>query len=143
MSAAITQVADAVVESLNGTSFSQWFLSERVYVPVIDLTTITSLTVSVVPRGVDIEPVTRDSDWFDVAVDIGIQARVDPADKAAVDAMTDLVEEVIDHLRHKDLAAMPAAAWLSIANNPVYMPDHLKEFRTFTSVITVTYRIRR
>ena len=32
---------------------------------------------------------------------------------------------------------------MSVANEPVFAPEHLEQWRQFTSVLTVTYRMRR
>jgi len=51
-----------------------------------------------------------------------------------------LVEEVVDCLR----SIRPVgAAFVAIENEPVFDPDHLDTQRVFTSLLTVTYRVRR
>ncbi|MCP4594507.1 MAG: hypothetical protein GY842_27565 [bacterium] len=139
----LISVADAVVASLNDGSFSQSFTAERKYVPVFELPDMETLRVTVVPKSVSISAAARDSDFFDSAVDVGVQKKVNPDELTEIDALMNLVEEIIDHLRGKRLDALPEAAWRAIAHEPVFAPEHLDQVRQFTSVLTVTYRVRR
>lgn len=139
----VIDIADAVVARLNAGSFSQQFTAERKYQPVFGLPDLGTLRVSVVPRSVSIEGGTRTASFFDCAIDVGVQKKVNPDQPAEVDGLMDLVEEIADHLRMQRLAEAPEAAWLSIANEPVFAPEHLDQERTFTSVLTVRYRVRR
>jgi hypothetical protein len=54
-----------------------------------------------------------------------------------------LVEEIADHFRTQPLASYPNARCTEVKNEPVYSLEHLDEFRQFTSVITLTYRVWR
>ncbi len=139
----IVEVADAMVASLNGASFSQPFTAVRSYLPAVELAELKDLHVTVIPKSEAITVATRESDYFEPVIDVGIQKKVDPNDAAQMDAMCDLVQEIIDHLRHRRLEAMPDAAWLSIEHEPVFAPEHLDQERVFTSVLSVTYRLRR
>ena len=139
----IIDVADAVVANVNAGSFSQEFTAERTYQPVFELPEMQTLHVSVVPKSILIAAASRSDNFFDCAIDIGVQKKVDADDSDEIDALMGLVEELVDHLRLKRLDALPAAAWLSIENEPVFAPEHLDQQRTFTSVVTVTYRVRR
>ena len=139
----IVDVADAVVASLNGGSFSLPFTAERKYLPAVELADLAALHVTVVPKSVAISTATRDSSYFDCAIDIGIQKKVNPDDPAELDVLVNLAQEIVDHLRLKQLPTLPAAAWLNIAQEPVFAPEHLDQERAFTSVLTVSYRLRR
>ena len=136
-------VADAVVASLNAGTFGQPFTAERKYQPAFNLADLDTLRVSVVPKSVSITTAARDTSYFDCAIDVGVQKKVDPDDPTELDALMNLVEEIADHLRMQRLDDLPEAAWLSIENDPVFAPEHLDQQRTFTSVLTVTYRLRR
>jgi len=50
---------------------------------------------------------------------------------------------IADHLRLSRLDDYPQAAWLSIAHEPVVASEHLDQNRQLTSVLTVTYRVKR
>ncbi len=139
----INQIADAVVASLNASPFSLPFTAERRYQPVFDLSQLQELRVSVVPKSLTVTAATRSDAFFDCAIDIGIQRKVNADDAAALDGLMHLVEEIGDHLRFHKLDAFPSAAWLAIENDPIFSPEHLEKERVFTSVLTVTYRVRR
>lgn len=137
----ILDIADAVVASLNAGTFAQPVQAERRYQPTFELPDLAELKVSVVPKAVTITNATRTDGYFDCAVDVGVQKKI--ADDAEIDAMVNLVEELADHLRQKRLDDAPEAGFVSIANEPVFAPEHLDTQRVFTSVLTVTYRVRR
>lgn len=139
----IIDIADAVVASINAGTFAQPVQAERRYQPAFELTDLKDLKVSVVPKAVTITNATRTDGYFDCAVDVGVQKKVNADDEAELDGLADLVEQIADHLRQKRLDNGPEAAFISIANEPVFAPDHLDQQRVFTSVLTVTYRVRR
>ncbi len=141
--AVLIQVADAVKAELEAGTFSQQFTAQRAYRPAFDLADLNTLRVTVVPKSVDVFNASRRADHFDCVIDIGIQKRVNPENTQSVDAMADFVAGVVDFLRHRALSQMPDAAWLRIRNEPVWVPEHLDEHRTFTSVVEVTYRVAR
>ena len=139
-----TDIADAVAAELNAApegTFAQAFTAVRAYVPANDVRDLKDLRVLVVPRSREDAVETRRLARVDVAVDVGVQRRVDPADNAAVDALSDLAEQVLRYLRGRRLAAQEAARWVGAANEPIFYPDHLLEQRVFTSVVRVTYRV--
>ena len=137
----LVDIADAVVASLNGGSFSQAFTAERLYRPTFSLDDLTGLKVSVVPKGVTIAAASRTSSSFDLAVDIGIQKKI--GGESEIDALLDLAEQIGDHLRTNALAGVPEAVFVSIEHDPVIAAEHLDEQRTLTSVLTAIYRVRR
>lgn len=139
----VNQIAGAVVASLNAGSFSLPFTAERRYQPVFELSQLQELRVSVVPKSLTATAATRSDAFFDCAIDIGVQQKVNADDAETLDGLMHLVEEIGDHLRLHKLDAFPNAAWLAIENDPIFAPDHLEKERVFTSVLTVTYRVRR
>ena len=140
----IAAIADAVAAHINAESFSQPVSAKRMYQPAFTLEDLADLRVSVVPRTVDIAAATRDSSVFECVVDVGVQKKL-PAEgaDAEIDALLDLVEEITDHLRLGRLPDAPEAAWAGIANEPVVSSESLEQHRVFTSVLSVTYRVRR
>lgn len=141
--AVITDIADAVVASLNSGSFSQPFIAQRRYQPSFELPEMQTLQVSVVPKSVSITKATRESGYFDFAIDIGVQKKVNLEALAEIDALMTLMDEIADHLRLTRLDGVPQAAWLTIGHEPIFAPEHLDQLRQFTSVLTVTYRVAR
>lgn len=137
----IIAIADAVAAHLNAGTFSQPISAQRVYQPAFTLEELKDLRVSVVPRSTGITTATRDSSTFECAVDVGVQKKI--GEESELDGLLDLMEEVADHLRLKRLPDAPDAAWLAIAHEPVVSAEALTEHRAFTSVLTVTYGVRR
>ena len=140
----IAAIADAVAAHVNAGTFSQPVNAVRMYQPAFTLEDLADLRVSVVPRTVGIAAASRDSSTFECVVDVGVQKKL-PAEgeQGEIDALLDLVEEITDHLRLKRLPDAPEAAWTGIAHEPVVSSESLEQRRVFTSVLSVTYRIRR
>jgi len=137
----ILTIADAVVARLNDGSINLPLSAERRYQPAFDLADLAALKVSVVPRSMTISNATRTDGYFDCAIDIGVQKKI--AADSELDGLMNQVEQIADHLRQRRLDGAPEAAFVSIANEPVFAPEHLDQQRVFTSVMTVTYRVRR
>jgi hypothetical protein len=140
--ATILALADAVVEQLNATAFSQPLVAVRHYQPCFELSEMTELRVSVVPRSIVSKGLDRNRDSFDYRIDVAVQRKVEPS-VGNLDALVELVEAVADHLRSHPLAGYPAARCTEAVTEPVYAAEHLDEFRQFTSVLTLTYRVWR
>jgi hypothetical protein len=142
------QIADAVVETLNGATLSQPFAAARYYLPEFDAKEMDVLHVSVVPAELNEEMADRTRDKAEYKVHVAIQKRVakqDPPglDTAAIDGLMQLVEEIDDLFRHKPLAGYPEAHWTKTENKPIYDPKHLKEHNQFTSLLVFTFRVTR
>ncbi len=137
----IIAIADAVVSHLNAGTFSQPVSAQRMYQPAFTLEELKDLRVSVVPRSTGITTASRDSSTFECAVEVGIQKKI--GDESEIDGLLDLVEELADHLRLTRLPGAPDAAWVGIAHEPVVSAEALNEHHAFTSVLAVTYRVRR
>jgi len=138
-----SDIADAVATELNaapGGTFSQEFTAVRRVLPEFELADLAELKVSVVPKSVEMTRSTRAGAQYDIAVDIGVQKKLGKDFDTEVAALGTLVDEMADWLRGRILTQAPYGTWLSIANDPVYVPEHLAERRVFTSVLTVTYR---
>jgi len=134
-------IADAIVTELNGGSFSEPLTVSRRVLPEFELADLKALTVTVVPKSVQIANITRDSSSFEVAIDIGVQQKIGKDTDTEVTRLSGIVTEVVGFLNRRKLAGFPAAVFVSIANEPVYAPEHLSEKRLFTSILTLTYRI--
>lgn len=140
----IVAIADALAAHINAGSFGQPVNAVRMYQPAFTLEDLADLRVSVVPRTVGITAASRDSSAFECVVDVGVQKKL-PAEneQAEIDGLLDLTEEIADHLRFKRLPDAPDAAWVGIAHEPVVSSESLEQHRVFTSVLSVTYRVRR
>jgi hypothetical protein len=142
MAATIVAISDAVVAQLNATAFSQPIAAERHYLPQFELAEMTTLRVSVVPRSIASKSLDRNRDSFDYRIDVAVQQKLEPS-PGNLDALMALVEEIADHFRSQPLASYPQARCTEVENVPVYAVEHLDEFRQFTSVLTLTFRVWR
>ncbi len=137
-------LADAVTSQMNQSGIVT--NAKRMVLPIHDLSQLRELTISVVPRGVQVQSITRKLSQYDCQVDIGIQKKLTvPQDEieTAVKELSGLVEQIADYLQRQSLTDMPYAIWIKVENVPIYDPDHLANQRVFTSVLTLTYRITK
>ncbi len=139
--AKITDIAEAVKEELNGGEFSQTFTPERHYQPVFELKDMKNLHVTVVPKDIELQLATRNTSQHDCRVDVAIQKKLETTDLSEIDELMGLVDEVIAFLSRRKLASVPGALWIKTVNEPIYAHEHLEQFRQFTSIVTLTYRL--
>ena len=142
MPATIIAIADAVVAQLNAAPFSQPVMAVRHYQPVFEFSEMTELKVSVVPRSLASKALDRNRDSFDYWIDVAVQRKIEPT-LGNLDALMELVEEIADHFRRQPLAGFPQARCTEVENAPVYAAEHLEEFRQFTSVLTLMFKVWR
>ncbi|HMP05789.1 MAG TPA: hypothetical protein PJ982_05525 [Lacipirellulaceae bacterium] len=140
--ATIIDIAAAVVAELNGHAFSQPVSAVRHYAPQFDLAAMTTLHVTVVPKGLSSTSLDRTRDTFEYQIDLAVQQKVDQANPP-LDALMTLVEEIADHFRAGALASFPGARCTEVKNEPVYAPEHLIELGQFTSILTLTFKVFR
>jgi len=140
----ITAIADAVAAHINAGTYSRPVIAERLYQPAFTLEDLKDLRVSVVPRTVGISAASRDSSIVECVIDVGVQQKLPSEnEEVEIDALLDLAEEIADRLRLTRLPGAPEAAWAGIAHEPVVSSESLEQHRVFTSVLSVTYRVRR
>ena len=135
--AMIIRIAEAVKDELNGATFSQPFTAQRLYCPQFDLTELSELTVSVVPKALLRQAASRLSRQCEMDIDVAVQQKVTVGEREQLDALMKLTEEVTDHLSRKPMAD---AIWVKAQQPVLYAPEHLSNQHVFTSVITLTYR---
>ena len=136
------QIADALVTELANAptgTFSQAFTPERRVLPQFELSQLSDLKVTVVPRGIEVDNHTRMSSQYTIQIDIGVQKRLGKDLDSEVEPMMQLVEEIIGYTRRLPLRNASTAVWVRTRNEPIYSAEHLAEQRVFTSIITVTY----
>ena len=139
--ATIVDIAEAVKNELNNGEFSQAFTAERHYQPVFELKDMKTLHVTVVPKETELQLATRNTSQHDCRVDVAIQKKLQTTDLAEIDQLMGLVEEIVSFLSRRKLSAVPTALWIRTANEPIYAAEHLEQFRQFTSIVTLTYRM--
>lgn len=139
----VLNLADAVAAELNAApdgTFSKTFIAIRKVIPAYELSELAELKVTVVPKAIEITSAMRNGSQHDFAVDIGIQQKISKDVDSDVENLMSFVDEIAAYLTKRKLMDVPWAVWVSIKNDPPYVPEHLAEKRTFTSVLTVTYR---
>jgi hypothetical protein len=140
--ATVSAIASAVAAKMNATTFSQEFEAEVVFRPIFDLRNLKTLKVSVVPRAVSFARASRQADSRLVQIDIGAQRKL--SEEVDVEPLLDLVEEItLCFGVGKRLPDYPAALCVEIENEPVYAPEHIEQYRQFTSVVTLTFEVIR
>lgn len=140
----LVDVAEAVKGRINAQLPGLGSPAVREHVPLYDLSTQgLDVKVSVVPKDVRIDRESRQAARWEIEIDVGVQRRVATAGLGEIDAMHGVVESVQDVLYGADLATTPVARFRSSAISPILVPDHVERMNTYTSVITVTYRVTR
>lgn len=134
-----TKIAEAVVYELASHAFSHEFNPVMLVLPAFEPSELEVLRVTVVPRTIEIDRVTRGSSRYTVGIDIGIQKRISGTPEDTVKSMGDLADEIADFLKAADLSQFPEAAWQSCSNDPLYVPEHLSQKRVFTSILSLKY----
>ena len=137
----ITQVAEAVAAELSAATFSQPITVARAYLPRVELADLKTLRVTVVPSGVTVATASRNQTQRDVAIDVAVQKKLGQEQNEVLDPLLALAEEIAEHFRGKRLDSFPDAAWVKTEFKPIYAPDHIEQLRTFTSVLTLTFRV--
>jgi len=146
----IIQIADAVVAQLNSSGSplapaegDPLAVAARAYAPVFDLGEMADLHVTVVPKAATAERLDRASRQFDYSIDVAVQKKLGDASNAEIDALMLLVEQITDHFNGNRPAQFAGAVCLRVENDPIYSPDHMRELRQFTSVLTLVFRTVR
>lgn len=137
----ITQVAEAVIAELNATTFSQPITSIRSYLPRVELADLKTLKVTVVPSSVTVAAASRSQTQRDVAIDVAVQKKLGQEQNVSLDPLLALAEEIAEHFRAKRLDSFPGALCVKTEFKPIYAPEHIELLRTFTSVLTLTFRV--
>jgi hypothetical protein len=139
----IAQIAQAVTDELNASAILPGVTAVRSYAPQYELPEMDILHVTVVPKGLTVAAVGRSANQYDCQIDIAVQKRFQTDAPAELDPLMNLVEEIAGFFRLKRLSAFPAAAWIKTEHNPIFAPEHMRELRQFTSVITLTFKLCR
>ena len=143
----ILAIADSIVAALNGHTFSRGFTAARSYQPEYVKEELSSLQVTVVPKGDEAAFSTRATDRIECQIDVAVQKQLPGNDReglaariAEADALMGVVDEVKQFLGRASFAVDGVGTWKIIRreNAPIYDPKHWKELGVFTSVCTLT-----
>ncbi len=138
------QMAQAISTLLNGASFSIPFESQVLLKPLFDLTDLGDLKVTVVPVSLGLEKIARGISSGQYEIDIAVQQKL-PTETmdADIESLMDLVLEIAQFLDTTPLEYQTGkhAAAVKTDIKPIYSMEHLAEYKVFTSVVTVTYKV--
>ena len=110
--------------------------------PGVELDKLTAVPrVSVVPKSVQPQHMTRSGRADNITIDIGIQAKIIGSPEADVPKLCRLARAVLDYIWGRTLTRAPEAVFMEAGIDPVYAPEHLQQLRVFTSVVSVTYKV--
>ncbi len=137
----ITAVADAVVTELNDQSFSLPFTAQRHYQPRYELADLKTLHVTVIPKGLTTGNRGRGGTQREVEIDIAVQQKLSNETNTDLDPLLALAEEIAESFQPKRLTAYPNAIWSKTDFRAIYATEHLQQYRQFTSVMTLTFRV--
>ncbi|MCK4982264.1 MAG: hypothetical protein KAS17_05025 [Victivallaceae bacterium] len=135
----LIDIADAVAVVLNNAELSQEFTAEVNLKPEFELKDLKNLKVTVVPKSLKFLGTIRQKSGKEVQIDIGVQKKT--ADPEQLATLLQLVEEIAGVFDRKRLAEYSKAVCIGIENDPIYDPEHLRQYRQFTSVITLKFRV--
>jgi hypothetical protein len=139
--AVITDIADAVVTEMNGHTFSQAFTAARSYDTTLDLKDAKALHVTVVPKAVVEEAASRSAEQMDYILDVAVRLKPEAVSNSALDPLVGLVEEIAAFFRRRRLTAYPGAICTKAPVEPVFSPEHLREYGQFTGILSLTFRV--
>jgi hypothetical protein len=131
-------LADAVAAVINSGTFSVPVTAHRLLLPEFELSDLAELKVTVVPRSVEMTPLSRKAMVYEVEIDIGIQKKLAGEIDTELPGLLTLVEEINVFLRKRTLSD---AVWIKSSIDPIYAREHLSQSRVFTSVLTITYKL--
>jgi hypothetical protein len=134
----IIALADAVAAAINTGSFSMPVTAQRLLLPEFELADLADLKVTVVPKSVEMATLTRQTMIYEVAIDVGIQKKLNGEVDTELPGLLNLVEEINVFLRKH---ALSGAVWTKSSIDPIYAREHLSQSRVFTSVLTITYKL--
>ena len=141
MSAITIQVADAVVASLNASGLP--IQAERKWRAFGELDAAPGTYVTVLPSAADWENRDRSGGTVDVTILVGVQAKLDESGanpnppEMQLDLAAELCEDIASWLRGKDMAG---GRYLSVKQDPLWVPEHYELWNQFTGFVEATYR---
>lgn len=139
----VTAIADGLVEQLSDMEFGEGVdpVVVRAYFPNRDRDQLAALTLTVMPRGMEIEVIGRPSELQkDVTLDIGVQRRIESGDEAAIESGVSVVEAIAAALPGTSPDGVADATCIGVEIDPMVSQDHATNLRVFTGIVTARYR---
>jgi hypothetical protein len=141
-SAAIIQLADAVLAQIQAADLPLQFTGSRTYQFERKKEECGQLLVDVLPRQIKTQLAARVFEEGDYGVSIVVSQQCNIADTATLDGLLQFVEAVrllLAAIRRPP--AMPIAALMGIDMPAVLFPDRLRNEGLFRALVVATYRI--
>jgi hypothetical protein len=135
-----TQLADDLVTLLNST-FTGQMVASRYLLPMFRLEELSTLKVSVIPRGRNKQIVSRGNNQLVHNLEIGIQQRLDDVNDANVtDPIGLLVEQVEDYLLGLEINGAVCTEINNIlADDSIFAKEHIQSDKVWTTVIVASF----
>ena len=136
-------IAEAVKDSLNAGTFSATFTAERAYDLTAELQD-NGLHVHVAIREESGEVFDRASTEDVIAIDVAVRMKCDTSAVTVPDQLMYLLEELKDSFVAKRLDTDAGDAWCyGWARTPAYYQQHMRDFRQFTGLLTLQFKLAR
>lgn len=146
MSAALEiQLADAVVSWLEGGTYSKQATFERTYSPEVELKAgVTVARVQVFPTTRARTNESRGSQSNEMAISAVVTAKLTDDEvaspMAAMDSYMKFREELETRISATGSPGVSGLDYVTIATEPIFAEDHLKQLGQFTAVIVATFK---
>ncbi len=134
----ITQIADAVVATLQCRVIEPADHSHAQYLPRAEVADLKTLKVTVVPSSV-VNASPRGLSLSRMWPSTWPSKEAWQRTERLVRSAARLAEEIGDLFRAKRLESFPLAACIKTEFKTIYAPEHIENLRTFTSVLTLTF----
>lgn len=141
----LSRIADAVAESLNAGTFAVTFTASKRWHLVHEKGAPKDLSVVVMPAEPKTELASRNARQGRYTILIVVQrklaSRIGPDMESEIQELTDLADAIDRHVYESEWSVprLPGLAWMESVTDPVVSPEHLEKYRSFTSVIAVTF----
>ena len=138
------QMAQAISGLLNGGSFSILFESQVLLKPLFDLTDLGDLKITVVPVSLCLERIARGISSGQYEIDIAVQQKLPVEDMdTVIESLMNLVLEIAQFLDGTPVEYQSGKHTAAVKTDikPIYSMEHLAEYKVFTSVVTVNYKV--
>ncbi len=143
----ITALADQICTLLNAApagTFTPPFVAVRLNVPIVELTDLDTLHVTVVPGGWDRKQVARANNYAlrTRLIDVGIQQRfsadqLTTGGNAATDPLIALGEAIAEYLALQPIGQGGIVSEAQLATD-LYERQHIDQLATFTQIVRLT-----
>jgi len=132
----LSQLIDAVYDTLAGATFSETVTVVRKYPPPFDVWKMRTMHIYVTGRDDPVEMDTRQDDKLNYEIDISVWHAKDSQEDVDLDPLSKVVEELRPLFRKVDL--IDGIGWIDYDVSP-YQEDEGIRFRLLGKTLTLTY----